>query len=102
MKERIDRVLSHMAARGLSQMIVSDPKSIWYLTGVDVKPEHYAFELSLPYGTDGIIVNLPGILAGLPQEAWMSEFIPAPEPVSDEADDLPSEDDFDLEPGGDV
>ncbi len=68
----------------------------------DAEPEHYAFELSLPYGTDGIIVNLPGILAGLPQETWMSEFIPAPEPVSEEADDLPSEDDFDLEPGGDV
>lgn len=67
----------------------------------DGTPEYYSYQLSLPYGTDGIIVNLPGIMAGLPQEAWMSEFIPAPEPVDEENEDLPGEeDDFDL--GGDA
>lgn len=35
--------------------------------------------IALPYNMDGIIVNLPGYLAGLPEEAWMSEFIAAPE-----------------------
>ena len=42
-QERIERVLSQMTARGLSQMIVSDPKSIWYLTGVDVEPYERLF-----------------------------------------------------------
>ena len=32
--ERIDRVRRAMAARGLTQMIVCDPPSIDYLTGV--------------------------------------------------------------------
>ena len=40
--------------------------------------------IKLPYNMDGIIVNLPGYLAGLPEEAWMSEFIAAPEPETEE------------------
>ena len=47
-------------------------------------PSEVTVKLSLPYGWDGIVVNIPGYLAGLPQEAWMTEFIPAPEPVSEE------------------
>ena len=31
--------------------------------------------LQLPYNMDGIVINLPGYLAGLPQEAWQSEFV---------------------------
>jgi hypothetical protein len=34
--------------------------------------------IKLPYNMDGIIVNIPGYLAGLPQEAWMSEFVSVP------------------------
>lgn len=33
--------------------------------------------IKLPYSMDGIVVNLPAYLAGLPEEAWMSEFVPA-------------------------
>ena len=33
--------------------------------------------LKLPYDMDGIVVNLPALLAGLPEEAWLSEFVPA-------------------------
>ena len=36
--ERIDRVRTALCAAGLTQMIVCDPKSIWYLTGVSVDP----------------------------------------------------------------
>ena len=34
--------------------------------------------LPLPYNMDGIILNLPGMLAGLPQDAYIEEFIPTP------------------------
>ena len=37
-KARRERVLGAMEAQELEQMIVSDPKSVWYLTGVDVEP----------------------------------------------------------------
>ena len=49
--------------------------------------------LKLPYSMDGIIINLPGYLADLPEEAYLSEFISAPEPDTGE-DDLPTEDEF--------
>ena len=32
----------------------------------------------LPYGMDGVIINIPGYLAGLPEEAYISEFIAVP------------------------
>ena len=34
--------------------------------------------LKLPYNMDGVIINLPGYLAGLPEEAYLSEFIAVP------------------------
>ena len=33
--------------------------------------------IKLPYNVDGIVINLPAYLAGLPEEAWFSEFVPA-------------------------
>lgn len=44
-QERISRVLAAMERMGLEQMLVSDPDSIWYLTGYDVFPFErlYAF-----------------------------------------------------------
>lgn len=37
------------------------------------------YTVSLPQSMDGIIINLPAYLAGLPEDVYMSEFIPAPE-----------------------
>lgn len=43
MKERIGRVREKLKKAGLDQMLVTDPKSIWYLTGVDVEPYERLF-----------------------------------------------------------
>ena len=43
MNSRIERVLSEMQKRNLTQLLVTDPKSIWYLTGVDVEPYERLF-----------------------------------------------------------
>ena len=56
------------------------------------------YAIALPYSWDGIIVNLPEIVAGLPQEAWQSQFIPAA-PANDDEEVVPG-DDLGL-PGGD-
>lgn len=37
----------------------------------------YGINLKLPHNMDGVIINVPALLAGLPQDAWLSEFIPA-------------------------
>ncbi len=60
------------------------------------EPVEYTVDLDLPYGWDGIVVNVPGYLAGLPQEAWMTEFIPTPEPVTEEDETVTLEDETGL------
>ena len=64
------------------------------------EPEIREIDLKLPYSVDGIVINLPALLAGLPEEAWFSEFVPAvtEEPVDE---GVPGEgDEFGL--GGDM
>lgn len=58
--------------------------------------------IKLPYSVDGIVINLPAYLAGLPEDAWYSEFVPAAteEPVEDEpgiGDEFGMEGDLGLE-----
>ena len=55
--------------------------------------ETQVIQLKLPYSMDGIILNLPGYLEGLPEEAYLSEFISTAEtePVEEET---PAEDEF--------
>ena len=38
-EQRIETVMSHLAERGLSQLLVCDPRSIQYLTGFFVEPD---------------------------------------------------------------
>ena len=47
--------------------------------------------IKLPYSMDGIIVNIPGYMAGLPQDAWMSEFISTPTEAEMQDEALPGE-----------
>ena len=46
--------------------------------------------------SSGVVVNIPGVLAGLPEDAWMSEFVSLvpDEPVDEES--VPGIDEFDL------
>ena len=54
------------------------------------------YTVSLPQSMDGIIINLPAYLAGLPEDVYMSEFIPAPE--TEETEETTAEgDEFGLE-----
>ena len=46
--ERIARVRTALESCGLTQMIVCDPKSVWYLTGVAVEPYERLLALYLP------------------------------------------------------
>ena len=59
------------------------------------EPEHIPVAIELPYSMDGILVNLPELVAGLPQDVWLSEFVIAA-PAAEEDDGLPAEDDMGL------
>ena len=59
-----------------------------------------AVSMKLPYNMDGIILNIPAMMAGLPQEAYLTEFVstPAEEPAEQEPaegeEDLMGEEDL--------
>ena len=52
--------------------------------------------ISLPYDMDGIIINLPGLLAGLSQEGYLSEFVSAP-PTDTAEEEAPVTDEFEMD-----
>ena len=39
-------------------------------------PVTYSYTVKVPYGMDGIVLNLPGMIAGLPEEAYTTVFVP--------------------------
>lgn len=47
--------------------------------------------IPVPYNMDGVAINLPGYLAGLPQEAYLSEFQIVAEEPEEESEAVPGE-----------
>lgn len=67
-EQRIARVLAAMEGMGLKQMVVSDPDSIWYLTGYDVFPFERLYALYLHRdGGHKFIINR---MFPVPQAPW--------------------------------
>ena len=60
--------------------------------GADAKS--YDFTLKLPYSWDGIVLNLPALVEGLPEEAYQSEFFSLATEVSVEEDEEIVTDEF--------
>ena len=88
--------------RGMATTIGQDFEmelKIMEVKGGDETRETYRFKL--PRNLDGIVVNLPGYLAGLPEEAWMSEFVPIVTESSAEEEEVPGGDEFEMEDLGD-
>ena len=54
------------------------------------------YRIKLPHNLDGIVVNIPAYLAGLPREVWMSEFVPLVT-QQEEPEEVPSSDEFGME-----
>lgn len=72
---RITRVLQAMKEQNLTQMIVSDPQSIWYLTGVDVAPYERLFALLLRQDGGHVLFlnNLFNVKQDGLEEVWYSD-----------------------------
>lgn len=72
---RLNRVCEELQKMGLEQMIVSDPLSIWYLTGVWVQPYERLYALYVR--TDGKHCFFLNNLFVVPEvdldKVWMSD-----------------------------
>ncbi len=62
--------------------------------GADAKS--YDFTLKLPYSWDGIVLNLPALVEGLPEAAYQSEFVSLATEVSVEEEEEIVTDEFQL------
>ena len=60
----------------------------------DGKMQGGTIGLKLPYGIDGIIYNLPAMLAGADEDVYMDEFIPVP--VEEESEEVVVTDEFEM------
>ena len=56
--------------------------------------ENVTIDLKLPYNIDGIILNVPALLAGAPEDVYLSEFIPTA--TEEEADEEVIIDEFEM------
>ena len=54
------------------------------------------YKLTLPHSIDSVIINLPAYMAGLPEEAYLEDFIPAPSADLDDEEVPNTEDDMGL------
>lgn len=72
--------------RGMAKNIGQNFKMVLEITEEKGdEPVSMGVAMTLPYNMDGIIVNIPALLAGLPQDAYLSEFVSAPvEEVAEE------------------
>lgn len=87
--------------RGSSTWIGQNFKMDLVVTADDnSKEEGYSISLTLPYNMDGIIINIPALLSGLPQDAWMSEFIPDPSEEEEDVEEI-NTDEFAVDDFGD-
>lgn len=62
-------------------------------------PHAHKVNMSIPYNMDGITINIPALMAGLPQEAYLSEFV-IEVPDTGATDEEIVTDEFDM--GGDM
>ena len=63
------------------------------------QPHAHKVSMGVPYNMDGIMINVPALMQGLPQDAYMSEFI-IETPDTGSTDEEIVTDEFDM--GGDM
>ena len=69
------------------------------------KPHAHKVSMGIPYNMDGVIINIPALMAGLPEDAYMSEFVIVAPQEDSEEEETPGEggDEFDMgEEMGDI
>lgn len=79
--------------RGMATWIGQDfSMELAVTTEKDGEVVSYPLRIKLPYHLDGIVVNLPAMLAGLSPDIYLSEFVPAQPDTQPEDEEIITED----------
>ncbi len=87
--EKGDRVMATWIGQDFKMSVEVTPEK-----GAEAVP--YEFSIKLPYNLDGIVLNMPALLAGLPEDVYMSEFVSMAVTADDNADEEIVTDEFEL------
>ncbi|MBQ6386415.1 MAG: hypothetical protein IJJ38_09650 [Lachnospiraceae bacterium] len=72
--------------RGMADLMGQTLRMVIEITDEEgSEPHAHRVTMGVPYGMDGIIINLPELMAGLPEDAYLGEFII--EPPAEEAEE---------------
>lgn len=65
------------------------------------EPHSHKVSMPIPYSIDGVVINIPALMAGLPAEGYMSEFVPIATSEEEEDEEVVI-DEFDMSEGDDI
>lgn len=83
-----DRGMADIMGQNLTMTIeITDEK--------DGTPHAHKVSMGVPYNMDGVIINIPALMAGLPEDAYLSEFV-ITAPVEETEDEDTGADEFDM------
>lgn len=85
-------------ARERGELVIKGQSVTLHLTITQTKggsEESLDYKLRVPFGKDAVVINIPALLAGLPQDVWMTDFVSLVQ-TSSEADTVVLTDDFGL------
>ena len=61
--------------RGMGEVMGQKLSMTVEITDEEASPHAHKVNMSVPYNMDGITINIPALMAGLPEEAYLSEFV---------------------------
>ena len=84
--------------RGMADLMGQNFKMTLEITDEKgAQPHSHKVSMPIPYGMDGVIINIPELMAGLPADAYLSEFVIVP---VEETEEETETDEFGI--GGDI
>ena len=87
--------------RGMADIMGQKLSMTLEITDAEGESSHaHKVSMNVPYGMDGITINIPALMAGMPQDAYLDEFI-IQAPEDDSADEEIVTDEFE-DLGGDM
>lgn len=84
-------------ARERGELVMKGQGTTLHLVITEVKggsEKSIDYKLNVPFGKDAVVINIPALLAGLPQSVWMTDFVSLATTSSSQEETVVLTDDF--------